>query len=78
MSIAKLNQSFRAIARYARQLTPEDELDSKPTNFETHLRRRQKYTGEFCEIVDIYRSTLPLVIDQALLQSHDLNHLQSH
>ena len=78
MSITELTQSFWAIARYARHLTPEDELDSKPTDLEIHLCRCQKHTGVLGEIVDIQSSTLPLVIAQALFHGHNLDHLQSH
>lgn len=41
----KLNHSSWAIARYAHQLAPEDELDLKSTDLESHLCHCQKHTG---------------------------------
>ena|SRR6266498_731894 len=78
MSITKSQKGLRSIARYAGQLAEEDQLNSKLVNFEYHLRRGQKHTCEFGKIVDVYNRTLPLVIDKALFQGHNLNHLQSH
>jgi hypothetical protein len=77
MSIAKLNQSLRSVARYGGQLAEEDQLDAKPTNLESHLCCCQKHTGEFGKIVDVHSSTLPLVIAQAFFHGHNLDHLQS-
>jgi hypothetical protein len=78
MSITKSQKGFRSIARHTGQLAEENQLNSKPANLECHLRRGQKHTCVFGKIVDVHNRTLPLVVDKALFQNHNLDHLQSH
>ncbi len=47
----------------------------KLINFESYLRRHQKHTGVFGEIVDIYSNTLPLFIAQAFFYYHNIDYL---
>ena len=77
MSKAKLHKRLRSVTRYARKLTEKDQLDSKPTNIESHLRRGQNHTDKFGKILDVHGRTLPLFIVKALFLSHNLDHLRS-
>jgi hypothetical protein len=77
MSIAKIHQNVRSIARDASELTIQNKLDSKPADLERHLRRDQEYPCILGQIIDVYRCTRPLIIAQPFFPGYDVDHLQS-
>lgn len=75
--IPKLDQCLWAVTSNARKLAEEDQLDPKPAKLERHLSCGQQHAGKFGQILDVYRSTLPLCVVEILFISNNLKHLRS-
>jgi hypothetical protein len=76
VSKAKVHQRLWSVARDARKLAEEDQLDTEPANLECHLRRSQEDASKLGEVLDVYSRTLALAIAQTLLFSDNLDHLR--
>jgi hypothetical protein len=62
VSKAKVYQRLWSVARDARKLAEEDQLDLEPANLECYLRRSQEDASKLGEVLDVHSRTLALGI----------------
>jgi hypothetical protein len=75
MPIAQVYQCLWAVTRDGGKLTEKNQFNSKPANVESHLCCGQKDPGEFGQVLNIHRGTLPLSVVKFLFLGHGFDQL---
>lgn len=75
MPVPQIYQCLRTVSRYGGKLREQNQLNSEPTDIETHFCRSQDDPGKFSQILDIHGSTLSFSVIKFLDLSHSFNQL---